>query len=275
MRISCIILAAASLLLATLVWGADFQKGLDAYSSADYETALAEWQPLAEAGDIGSQFGLGQMYGNGFGVTMDDAAAIKWYGLAAGQGHAAAQCNLAVMHQNGWGLPQNDVAAMRLFGLAADQGVTEPEHRLAMVELAVSSNPKFCASDIEVRRPGLTYTVDTLQQLRCEYDSDTELFLILGMDSLNQLERWRSPERLFDLCTVVGISRPGQDDIDLDKLESIAEGASGKVILMPGPSVGISGAEIRDRAAHGRSIRYRVPEAVETYILDHGLYTRR
>ena len=125
MRISCIILAAASLLLATLVWGADFQKGLDAYSSADYETALAEWQPLAEAGDIGSQFGLGQMYGNGFGVTMDDAAAIKWYGLAAGQGHAAAQCNLAVMHQNGWGLPQNDVEAMRLFGLAADQGVTE------------------------------------------------------------------------------------------------------------------------------------------------------
>lgn len=125
MRISRIILVAASLLLAPLVCGADFQKGLDAYNSADYETALAEWQVLAEAGDIGSQFGLGQMYGNGFGVMMDDAAAIKWYGLAAGQGHARAQCNLAVMHQNGWGLPQNDVEAMRLFGLAADQGVTE------------------------------------------------------------------------------------------------------------------------------------------------------
>ena len=159
--------------------------------------------------------------------------------------------------------------------LKADQNVTESDHRLAMVKLAVGSHPHFCVSDIEVRRQGPTYTVDTLNQLRRQYDSDTEIFLILGMDSLNELARWRNPERLFDLCTVVGISRPGQDDIDLDKLESIAEGASGKVILMPGPSVGISGAEIRDRAAHGRSIRYRVPEAVETYILDHGLYTRR
>lgn len=125
MRISRIILVAGLLLLTPFVWSADFQNGLDAYNSADYETALAEWQALAEAGDAGSQFGLGQMYGNGFGVMMDDTAAIKWYGLAAEQGHAGAQCNLAVMHQNGWGVPQNDVEAIRLFGLAADQGVTE------------------------------------------------------------------------------------------------------------------------------------------------------
>jgi nicotinate-nucleotide adenylyltransferase len=159
--------------------------------------------------------------------------------------------------------------------LKADQTVTEPEHRLAMVELAVNSNPYFKVSDIEVRRPGATYTVDTLEQLRREYDSNTEIFLILGMDSLNELTRWRSPERLFDLCTIVGISRPGQDDIDRDKLESIAEGASDKVVLIPGPSVGISGTDIRDRVADGRSIRYRAPEAVESYILEHGLYTRK
>ena len=158
--------------------------------------------------------------------------------------------------------------------LKATRSVTEPEHRLAMVELAVSSNPHFCASGIEVRRPGLTYTVDTLQQFRNHYGQEPVLFLILGMDSLNELSRWRSPERLFDLCTVVGISRPGQDDINLDRLDSIAEGASGKVVLIPGPSVGISGTEIRDRVAHGRSIRHRVPEAVESYILDHSLYTR-
>ena len=159
--------------------------------------------------------------------------------------------------------------------LKADQNVTESDHRLAMVKLAVGSHPHFCVSDIEVRRQGPTYTVDTLNQLRRQYDSDTKIFLILGMDSLNELARWRSPERLFDLCTVVGISRPGQDDIDRDKLESISEGASGKVIFMSGPSVGISGSDIRDRVAHGRSIRYRVPEAVESYILDHGLYTRQ
>ena len=159
--------------------------------------------------------------------------------------------------------------------LKADQKVTEPKHRLAMVELATNSNPNFEVSDIEVCRPGATYTVDTLEQLRREYDSNTEIFLILGMDSLNELTRWRNPERLFGFCTIVGISRPGQDDIDRDKLESIAGGASDKVILIPGPSLGISGTDIRDRVADGRSIKYRVPEAVESYILEYGLYTRQ
>jgi hypothetical protein len=113
------------MLSVTPVWGDDSQKGFDAYNSADYETALAEWRPLAEAGDAGSQFGLGQMYGNGFGVMMDDALAIKWYGLAAGQGHAQAQTSLAVMHQNGWGVPQSDAEAVKYFALAAEQGVVE------------------------------------------------------------------------------------------------------------------------------------------------------
>ena len=158
--------------------------------------------------------------------------------------------------------------------LKADQSVTDSGHRLAMVELAVSANPHFRVSDIEVRRPGPTYTVDTLEQLRKEYSSNTEIFLILGMDSLNELARWRSPERLFDFCAVVGISRPGQDDIDKDKLEAIVAGASDKVVLVAGPSIGISGTEIRNRVAHGKSIKYRVPEAVESYILEHGLYTR-
>lgn len=119
------VFAAGLILLASLAWGGDSEKGLYAYNSADYETALAEWQPLAEAGDADSQFGLGQMYGNGFGVMMDDDLAIKWYGLAVDQGHAQAQCNLAVMHQNGWGVPQSDAEAMKLFALAAEQGNSE------------------------------------------------------------------------------------------------------------------------------------------------------
>ncbi len=125
MSISRVPLAALALLFAASAWSGDFQKGLYAYDSADYETALIEWQPLAEAGDAGGQYGLGLMYGNGFGVAMDDALAIKWYGEAAAQGHALAQSNLAVMHQNGWGVPQNDKEAVRLFALAAEQGVME------------------------------------------------------------------------------------------------------------------------------------------------------
>jgi TPR repeat protein len=125
MRYYNAVLIATLLLLAPLASGADYQKGLKAYNSSDYETALAEWQPLAEAGDAGGQFGLGMMYGNGFGVDMDDAQALKWYGLAAEQGHAQAQCNLAVMYQNGWGVPQSDAEAARLYTLSAEQGVVE------------------------------------------------------------------------------------------------------------------------------------------------------
>ncbi len=116
---------ATALIFATVVWAGDSEKGLEAYNSTDYEAALAIWQPLAEAGDVGSQYGLGMMYGNGFGVPMDDALAIKWYGLAVEQGHSGAMCNLAVMYQNGWGVAVDDEEATRLYTLAADQGVAE------------------------------------------------------------------------------------------------------------------------------------------------------
>ena len=125
MRYTHAMLAAALILVAPLALGGDYQKGLKAYNSSDYATALAEWQPLAEGGDAGGQFGLGMMYGNGFGVDMDDAQAIKWYSLASEQGHAQAQCNLAVMHQNGWGVPQSDAEAVRLYTLSAEQGIVE------------------------------------------------------------------------------------------------------------------------------------------------------
>ncbi len=125
MRKFQILAATIALALVTAVWGGDAQKGLDAYNSMDYETALAVWQPMAESGDAGSQFGLGMMYGNGFGVPMDDALALKWYGLAAEQGHAGAQCNLAVMYQNGWGVPLNEEEAIHYYMLAAEQGVPE------------------------------------------------------------------------------------------------------------------------------------------------------
>jgi len=125
MRKFQIMTATIALALATAVWGGDSQKGLDAYNSMDYDTALAMWQPLAESGDSGAQYGLGMMYGNGFGVAMEDALALKWYGLAAEQGHAGAQCNLAVMYQNGWGVPSDEEKAVHYYLLAAEQGVAE------------------------------------------------------------------------------------------------------------------------------------------------------
>ena len=124
-----LLLCCPMLLLATAS-SADFEAGFAAYSQGDYETALAEWQPLAEQGDAGSQFGLGLLYANGFGVPMDDAQALKWYGLAADQGHAEAQYNLGVMYQNGWGVEQSDADTVKWHRLAAAGGFAEAHRSL-------------------------------------------------------------------------------------------------------------------------------------------------
>ena len=118
------LLAALPLLLSSIAWSTDFATGQEAYNTGDYETALAEWRPLAEAENADGQFGMGLLYGNGYGVELDDFQALKWYVLAAGQGHAKAQCNIAVMHANGWGVPQSDEEALKWYSLAAEQGVT-------------------------------------------------------------------------------------------------------------------------------------------------------
>ena len=125
------ILIVLALLLSPVGRGADFAAGQDAYNSGDYETAISEWQALAEAGDADGQFGMGLLYANGFGVPLDDAEALKWYGLAAEQNHPNAQCNIAVMHANGWGVPQSDDEAFKWYSLAAEQGVIEAQNALA------------------------------------------------------------------------------------------------------------------------------------------------
>ncbi len=133
---SRVCLAAMSLLLAATAWSGDYETGFEAYEVGDYGTALAEWQPLAEEGGANSQYGLGLLYGNGFGVAMDDALALRWYGLAAQQGHAGAQCNLGVIHMNGWGVPMNEIVASRMYLMAAEQGVTEAQIALGVIYAA-------------------------------------------------------------------------------------------------------------------------------------------
>ncbi len=103
-------------------WGADFYKGLAAYDSGDFATALREWRPLAEQGDARAQFNLGVMYKNGQGVPQDYKTAVKWYRLAAEQGNASAQSNLGTMYGNGTGVIQDNVYAHMWFNIAASSG---------------------------------------------------------------------------------------------------------------------------------------------------------
>ena len=109
---------------------ADFQKGLKAYQSGDYATALREWTPLAEQGDAGTQFSLGFMHYNGWGVRKDYKAALKWWRLAAEQGIADAQKNLGIMYDKGQGIPQDYKAAVKWYRLAAEQGHADAQNNL-------------------------------------------------------------------------------------------------------------------------------------------------
>jgi uncharacterized protein len=134
-NLTATICLAVALLLgsAGVSWSQDFQKGLTAYESGDFATALREWTPLAKQGDAAAQYNLGQMYRKGQGVPQDDKTAVKWYRLAAEQGDADAQFNLGVMYDEGRGVPQDHKTAVKWYRLAAEQGDAFAQYNLGLM----------------------------------------------------------------------------------------------------------------------------------------------
>ncbi|RLC92910.1 MAG: nicotinic acid mononucleotide adenylyltransferase [Chloroflexi bacterium] len=156
--------------------------------------------------------------------------------------------------------------------LKADREVTAAEHRLEMVRLAVDGNPGFGVSTIEIDRPGPSYTVDTMEQLRRELGPGARLAFVLGADALAGLDAWKEPQRLIQLCCLVAFARPGFPLPALEPLEAAIPGLSRRVTFVEVSQVDVSASDIRRRVAKGLPIRGMVPEAVERYILEHRLY---
>ena len=156
--------------------------------------------------------------------------------------------------------------------LRSGEAPAPAKQRVEMVRLAVQDNPFFRVSTVEMDRPGPTYTVDTLEEMRRELGDNAELFFILGMDSMKDFHRWKEPARILELCTLVAMVRPGHGDFQRDSLLAIAPTALARVRFLNSLRVEISGTEIRRRAAQGLSIRYMAPGAVEEYIRRTGLY---
>ena len=154
----------------------------------------------------------------------------------------------------------------------ADVPITAAGHRLRMVRLAIAGKPHFKLSTMEVERPGRSYTVDTMAELRGTLASGDELFFILGWDNLRGLPRWREPERLITLCRLVAVPRVGEQAPDLNTLEASIPGLSKRVIMLDKPQIAVSASEVRERAAGGLPIEHLVPQAVEGYIREQGLY---
>lgn len=148
------------------------------------------------------------------------------------------------------------------------------DHRLAMVKLAIASNPYFTISRVDIDRFGPCYTVDTIQLLRDELGSDVELYFIMGSDSLADLPTWHQPQRLIRLCRLAVVERPGYQ-VDMEELERVLPGITSRVHFINAPQLDISSTDIQRRVREGLPIKYQVPEAVEEYIYKHWLYTGR
>lgn len=152
-----------------------------------------------------------------------------------------------------------------------DQSVTVLEHRLAMVELAISDEPNFELSRIEIDRPGPHYTVDTMRLLGDEYPS-ADLVLLIGGDSLRELPTWHRPADLVSACHEIGVIRRPDDSIDLSAWERQVPGTQAKVRFVDAPLLDISSRNIRRRIREKLSFRYYLSPPVYEYIQKNKLY---
>ena len=146
------------------------------------------------------------------------------------------------------------------------------EYRVEMVRLAMDNKSYFKLSTIDIERPGPSYAVDTVAELQGQLRVGDELFFILGWDNLAELPQWREPFRLIKMCHLVVVPRPGYPPPRLKSLERAVPGLSQRVMLMDEPEIDISASVIRSRVVQGLSIGGLVPEAVERYIKQNGLY---
>jgi nicotinate-nucleotide adenylyltransferase len=142
--------------------------------------------------------------------------------------------------------------------------VSAPEHRYLMTVVATASNPSFTVSRVDIDRPGLTYTIDTLRDLRASR-RDADLFFITGADALAQILSWKDSDDLFELAHFVGVTRPGHP-LDVEGLPPH------RVSLIEVPALAISSTDCRQRVEKGEPVWYLVPDGVVQYIAKHRLY---
>lgn len=146
------------------------------------------------------------------------------------------------------------------------------ETRLRMVELSISSNPCFSASDLEINRQGQTYTFETLEQLHTIYPN-TDFYFIVGADCLFSIERWYKPDRIFAQCTLLAANRNDAPIKELlVKIADLKQRFDAKIVLFDMPQMDISSTMIRNLRKEGKSIRYYVTEPVLDYINSNHLY---
>lgn len=143
----------------------------------------------------------------------------------------------------------------------ADKDVTAAEHRYLMTVVATASNPSFTVSRVDIDRPGPTFTIDTLRDLKAERP-DAELFFITGADAMAQILTWKNAEELWSLANFIGVTRPGHE----------LTGGGRDVSLLEVPAMAISSTDCRRRVSEDKPVWYLVPDGVVQYIAKYRLY---
>lgn len=164
--------------------------------------------------------------------------------------------------------------------------VTPFHQRLAMAQLAVSDSPLLEALDLEGRRTGFSYSIETLKEFHTMFSPDPELFFIIGIDAFLEIKSWKEYPNLFDYAHFVIIQRPGFQPEDLKPLlldlgsevketvePNVMTVPSGKTLILMVPTLmDISSTRVRGMVAESKSIRFLVPESVREFIIEKGLY---
>ncbi|WP_422391748.1 nicotinate-nucleotide adenylyltransferase [Arthrobacter sp. N1] len=145
----------------------------------------------------------------------------------------------------------------------ADKDVTAAEHRYLMTVVATASNPSFTVSRVDIERPGPTFTIDTLRDLKVQRP-DAQLFFITGADAMSQILTWKNAEELWSLAHFIGVTRPGHE----------LNGGGRDVSLLEVPAMAISSTDCRRRVGEDKPVWYLVPDGVVQYIAKHRLYRR-
>lgn len=144
--------------------------------------------------------------------------------------------------------------------------LAEAHHRLKMIKLAIAGNPLFEVSDIEIKRGGISYTIDTIKELVKKYGKDTNIYFIIGIDAFLEINSWVAPDALLKMCKFIVTTRPGYD---VKKAKQIFKKHTETMEIT---YLEISSSDIRKRIKSGSSIKYLLPERVENYIQKHKLY---
>jgi len=156
--------------------------------------------------------------------------------------------------------------------LKSREDVSGRKHRWDMLRELIKGNKKYDISDIELYRPGPSYTIDTIRQLKTGKNKNDEFYFITGWDSFNDLPRWKEAGNLIKLCKIVAFTRSSTARPDLKEMDKMVPGLSESSIIIDVPPVDISSTEVRNRVIKGLSVKDMVPGPVEKYILDNGLY---